>query len=309
MTPVTWEEPGRRGRGARVVRTRENLAAALTELRAGGARVALVPTMGALHAGHLALVDRARMHADAVVLSIFVNPLQFGPHEDLARYPRSLSRDVERSGARGVDVVFAPDVAEMYPDGDPVVRVVPGPMGEGLCGARRPGHFEGVLTVVARLFGLVRPDLAVFGRKDAQQASLIRRMVRDLEMGIEVEVAPLVREVDGLALSSRNAYLTTAERARAPLLFRALREAAAAFEAGEREPAVLEARVRAALEDGGSPALSLEYATVVDVGTLERPVRAAEDHLLAAAVRLGSTRLLDNLVLGEPDGDPREEAP
>jgi pantoate--beta-alanine ligase len=299
-----------------VVHTRGELAQALAELRqnargtnGAGPRLALVPTMGALHPGHLTLLEQARERADHVVLSVFVNPLQFGPGEDLDRYPRTLASDVAGAAREGVSLVFAPSVATMYPDGIPLVRVVPGPMGETLCGATRPGHFEGVLTVVARLFGLVRPEVAVFGRKDAQQAALIQRMVRDLALGVEVEVAPLVREADGLAMSSRNAYLTSGERAVAPAIFQALEEAGAAFAAGERDPDRLATAFRWALQERGGDAFRLEYALVVDPLTLAPPVEAGPRDLLAVAAHLGRTRLLDNVILGDPSGDPRISRP
>jgi len=313
MTPVTWsasgEAPGK-NRGLRVAQTRDELAAELARLRSGGATVAFVPTMGFLHQGHLALLDRAKELADRVVLSIFVNPLQFGPGEDLDRYPRSLGRDLELASARGAVLAFAPSVQEMYPGGPPRVRVHPGPGGDLLCGAFRPGHFEGVLTAVARLFGLVRPEVAVFGRKDAQQVALVRQMVRDLELGVEIATAPLVREIDGLAMSSRNAYLTPAERAAAPALFQALSAADEAFRGGERRGTELEAMVRRRLESAppegsGAPAFRLEYVQAVDAETLA-PVEGADPgHLLAAAGWLGGTRLIDNVVLGADSSDPR----
>ncbi|TVP47240.1 MAG: pantoate--beta-alanine ligase [Gemmatimonadales bacterium] len=313
MTPVTWsasgDAPGK-NRGLRVARTRVELERELAQLRSGGATVAFVPTMGFLHPGHLALLDRARELADRVVLSVFVNPLQFGPEEDLDRYPRSLGRDLELASARGAVLAFAPSVEEMYPGGPPRVRVHPGPGGELLCGAFRPGHFEGVLTAVARLFGLVRPDVAVFGRKDAQQVALVRQMVRDLELRVEIAVAPLVREMDGLAMSSRNAYLTPAERGSAPALFQALSAADMAFRGGEHRGAELEALVRRRLEASpeegpDAPRLRLDYVQAVDSGTLD-PVQAARPgHLLAAAGWIGETRLIDNVVLGADAPDPR----
>jgi pantoate--beta-alanine ligase len=296
-------EAGHGERGTRVFRSREGLAEALAGFRAEGAKIALVPTMGALHAGHLALLDRAAELGDRVVLSIFVNPLQFGEGEDLDRYPRTLERDLEQAAARGAALAFVPDVEVMYPHGLPRVTVDPGPAGDRLCGAFRPGHFRGVLTVVARLFGLVRPEVAVFGRKDAQQAALIRQMVRDLELGVEIEVAPLVREEDGLALSSRNAYLTPFERRTAPLLFRALVETDRAFRDGERDAARLEAFARGGLDRARE--FRTDYVELVDPGTLDPLPRAEAGALLAAAAWLGKTRLIDNVVLGAADGDPR----
>ncbi|CAN5713285.1 pantoate--beta-alanine ligase [soil metagenome] len=313
MTPVTWSASGQapgRNRGLRVARTRAELAEELARLRSGGATVAFVPTMGYLHQGHLALLDRAKELADRVVLSIFVNPLQFGPGEDLDRYPRSLGRDLELASARGAVLAFAPSVEEMFPEGPPQVTVNPGPGGDRMCGAFRPGHFEGVLTAVARLFGLVRPDVAVFGRKDAQQVALVRQMVRDLELGVDVAVAPLVREIDGLAMSSRNAYLSPEERAVAPALFQALSAAEEAFRGGEHRPPELEALVRRRLEaalsdDTDAPGFRLEYVQAVAPDSLEAVEGASPGHLLAAAGWLGRTRLIDNVVLGAEAPDPR----
>src|SRR5258705_3131674 len=209
--------------------------------------------MGFLHEGHLRLVDRARELAERVVVSIFVNPLQFGPHEDLARYPRDLPRDRTLAEARGADCLFVPDAAAMYPN-EPAVRVAPGPVAETLEGAARPGHFAGVLTVVAKLFHIVEPDVAVFGRKDFQQAMLIRRMVRDLDFPLTLDIAPTVRELDGLALSSRNSYLNPDERRSALVLSRALRTIEQTWRGGEAEPVkVQRARVAAMDRSGWNP--------------------------------------------------------
>ncbi len=280
----------------KVAGTRGALADSLRALRDTGARVGLVPTMGYLHEGHLSLVDRAREAADVVAVSIFVNPLQFGPGEDLESYPRDREGDLALLRERGVDLVFAPSVEEMYPDGEPRVTVSPGDMARRLCGAHRPGHFRGVLTVVARLFGLVRPDVGVFGRKDFQQGVLIRRMARDLEMGVDVVLGPVVREEDGLAMSSRNTYLSPEERAAAPTLFQALSEARAAFAAGERDPQTLRSAVRGRIE--ARPLLELQYVEAVDPDTLD-PVRRLEaDTVLALAAFCGTTRLIDNVELG-----------
>ncbi|HZD03490.1 MAG TPA: pantoate--beta-alanine ligase, partial [Longimicrobiales bacterium] len=234
-----------------VARTRAELARGMAGLRSRPGRVALVPTMGYLHEGHLSLVDRAREEAGAVAVSIFVNPLQFGPSEDLDTYPRDEARDLDLLDSRGADLAFVPPAEEMYPDDEPVVTVDPGPMAEVLCGAWRPGHFRGVLTVVAKLFGLFRPDVGVFGRKDYQQGVLVRRMVRDLELGVEVVLAPVVREPDGLAMSSRNVYLSGEERGQAVELGRALHRAREAFAAGERDARRLEKRIRRHLEPYG----------------------------------------------------------
>jgi pantoate--beta-alanine ligase len=265
---------------------------------AADAVVGLVPTMGYLHEGHLALVDRARSLSELVVLSLFVNPTQFAPGEDFERYPRDLARDTELAEQRGVECLFAPTTDEVYPEGEPVVRVVPGRLAERLCGGSRPGHFEGVLTVVAKLFGMVQPDVAVFGQKDYQQATLIRRMVRDLDMPVRIDVAPIVRDHDGLALSSRNAYLSGVERERARSLWLGLSAARAAFEEGERETERLTSLVRDRLKEW---AVEPEYVDLVDPDTLEPLAAAATGAVLAVAARVGSTRLIDNVILGQKD--------
>jgi pantoate--beta-alanine ligase len=269
--------------------------AAVAEARRGGARVALVPTMGYLHEGHLSLLDAARRRGEVVVMSIFVNPLQFGAGEDLDRYPRDLERDAALAAGRGVDVLFVPATGEMYPAGEPVVRIVPGRLAERLDGAARPGHFEGVLTVVAKLLNIVQPDVAVFGQKDFQQSVLVRRMVADLDMPVEIVVAPIVREADGLALSSRNVYLGPEERVSARALSRALGAAQAAVRAGERASARLLAEMRAVLD--AEPGVRPQYVELVDPETLEPVVTAAPGTVAAIAAFVGPTRLIDNLVL------------
>ena len=267
----------------------------VTTAREGGRRIAFVPTMGALHEGHLSLVDRARAVADRVVLSVFVNPLQFGPAEDYAAYPRDLERDLELAGERDVDLVFAPSRDEMFP-APPLTRVTMRAVTEGLEGAARPGHFDGVLTVVAKLFHVVLPDVAVFGQKDAQQAAAIRRMVADLAFPVEVLVAPTVREESGLACSSRNAYLSDEEREMARGLYRALEQARAAADGGERDPARIEAAMRQVL--AGAKGVELEYVAVVDPERF-RPIERLDRTAIAAiAARVGGTRLIDNIVLG-----------
>jgi pantoate--beta-alanine ligase len=249
--------------------------------------------MGALHEGHAALLAEARREAapgDAVVVSIFVNPLQFGPTEDLARYPRTFDADLRVCAEQGVDVVFAPSVPEVYPGGDPLVTVDPGSLGDELEGATRPGHFRGVLTVVAKLVGLVRPDLAVFGQKDYQQLVLVRRMVEDLCLGVRVVGAETVRAADGLALSSRNAYLSAEERAGAVALSRALGVGARAGERGG--PAVLEAAT-SVLE--AEPRVAVDYLTLRGTALEDAPA-SGEARLLVAGV-VGSTRLIDNVAV------------
>lgn len=264
--------------------------------RAEGRRIALVPTMGFLHEGHLQLVDEARRHADRVIMSIFVNPLQFGPAEDLDRYPRDLPRDRALAQARGTDALFVPTEAIMYPPGSEV-RVVPGETAHRWEGAARPGHFEGVLTVVAKLFHLVEPDVACFGRKDIQQATLVRQMVRDLDWRLEILVVPTVREPDGLALSSRNAYLDADHRARAVVLSTALRAAHDAFRSGERNASGLLATVRRVL--ASEPTVEVEYVAIVEPATLAPVETVGPETVVAVAARLGRTRLIDNIILGE----------
>lgn len=264
--------------------------------RARGRRIGFVPTMGYLHEGHLRLVDRAKELADRVVLSIFVNPLQFGPKEDFNTYPRDLARDRQLAQGRGVDCLFVPDAGEMYPGGgEPVARVTAGPAGETLEGAARPGHFAGVLTVVAKLFHLVAPDVAVFGRKDFQQATLVKRMAQDLDFPIAIDVHPTVRELDGLALSSRNTYLTPDQRRSALALSRALRTVEQAWRSGEADPAALERR---GLEVLRTPGVEPEYLALVDED-LQPVTRATPRTVAVVAARVGATRLIDNVVLGE----------
>jgi pantoate--beta-alanine ligase len=264
--------------------------------RREGRRLALVPTMGYLHEGHLALVGEARRRADVVIMTIFVNPLQFGPGEDLTRYPRDLPRDRRLAEERGVDALFIPSDAVMYP-ASPEIRIVPGRAAERWEGAARPGHFAGVLTVVAKLFHLTEPDVACFGRKDVQQSVLIRQMVRELDWPIDLVVVPTVREADGLALSSRNAYLDPAQRERATALSGALREAHAAWREGERSAARIEARMHRFL--AAYPELQVEYIAVAEPESLAPVTEVREDTVVAIAARIARTRLIDNIVLGE----------
>jgi pantoate--beta-alanine ligase len=266
--------------------------------RATGARVGLVPTMGALHVGHLALVREARARADFVAVTIFVNPTQFGPSEDFGRYPRDLAGDVAKLAGVGCDVVFAPEARAMYVDGEET-RVRVGALAEPLCGAFRPGHFEGVATVVAKLFALAGPSVAVFGKKDYQQLAVLKRMAADLFFPVEVVGHPIVRETDGLALSSRNAYLSPDERVRATGLSRGLSLASHAFAAGERRAGALRGLARAEV---ASVATSIDYVDVADadrLAVLADDAPAGERALLAIACRVGKTRLIDNVVLGE----------
>lgn len=266
----------------------------LSESRVPGARVALVPTMGALHDGHLALVDAARNAADVVAVSIFVNPLQFGPNEDFARYPRTLESDAAKLAAHGASILFAPSPREMYGAGSQTT-VTPPSFADRLEGAVRPGHFAGVLTVVAKLFNIVQPDTAVFGRKDLQQLALIRAMVADLDFPIEILGVDTVRERDGLALSSRNRYLDEQSRRRATRIRAALVAAKAAFDAGETDPVAVEAAGRAVLAQDG--ALDVDYLTLIQESDFERPAVATSGNSIATAVRVGGTRLIDNIQL------------
>lgn len=275
--------------------TRQILSESLGPIREEGLRVGLVPSMGYLHEGHLSLVDIARERSDFLAVSIFVNPLQFGPGEDLGLYPRDLDRDLALLGERGVDLVFFPSIEEMYPDGEPQVVVDPGPMGQRLCGEYRPGHFRGVLTVVARLLGLFRPHVAVFGQKDYQQAVLIRRMVRDMEMGVELAFGPVVREEDGLALSSRNLFLSEDQRADAVGLRQSLQAVQRAFEKGSRSGTEL--RGVLVREVANYPLLQLQYGEIVHPQRLE-PLEAVEPGaVVAVAAHCGRTRLIDNHIL------------
>ena len=262
--------------------------------RRGNQRIALVPTMGNLHAGHLRLVERARELAERVVVSCFVNPLQFGPDEDLASYPRTLEADQKVLDALGVDLFFVPDEREVYPRGPELATRVQVPeLGDRLCGAFRPGHFAGVVIVVAKLFNMVHPDTALFGRKDYQQQLVIHRMVEDLNWPIDIEAVDTVREPDGLAMSSRNQYLDAAERKLAPQLFQAMQQLAVRIRNGERDFATLGA---SAMEGLRSVGFEPEYVEVVDADSLEPPVEGRPLVVLAAA-RLGKTRLIDNLLV------------
>jgi pantoate--beta-alanine ligase len=270
----------------------------IAELRAARASfttLGLVPTMGYLHAGHISLVEQAKAECGAVAVSIFVNPTQFGPNEDLSRYPRDLARDLHMLEEAGADLVFTPEPAEIYPQGF-ASRIEVGPVAEPLEGASRPGHFAGVATVVAKLFNMVQPTRAYFGQKDAQQTVVIRRMARDLDMPVEVVIAPTVREADGLALSSRNVYLTADQRAAAPVLFQALSLVKVRFEAGERDAHALRTAMREVIAT--EPGVEIDYVSLADPETLQELDRIEASALVSLAARLGKTRLIDNLLLG-----------
>jgi pantoate--beta-alanine ligase len=262
--------------------------------RGAGKRIGLVPTMGALHRGHLSLIERARAECGAVAMSIYVNPLQFGPGEDFRTYPRDPEKDAALADSAGCDLLFVPPDKEIHPPGHRTFVEVQG-MQDVLCGRSRPGHFRGVATVVAKLFTIVRPDVAFFGEKDAQQVRIIRRMERDLHLGVEIVSCPTVREADGLALSSRNAYLTDAERRAAPVLHRALRAAADRARSGETDTARLLALLRDTI--ASEPLARLDYAEAVDGETLEPVTAAGPGTLLAVAAWFGRARLIDNITL------------
>ena len=262
--------------------------------RSGGSRLGLVPTMGALHEGHLSLIRAAKAKSDVVTASIFVNPTQFGPNEDFTRYPRDLDRDLALLEREGVDVVFVPSVEEMYPQQGVTWVTVEG-LSDRLCGKSRPGHFRGVATVVDKLFNIVEPDLAFFGQKDAAQAAVIRRMVRDLNMPVAIEVCPIVREPDGLAMSSRNAYLTAEQRKDALVLHRALTRVRRSYEKAERNSAALIHDAKDEFERAA--AVRLDYFEIVDPDELTPLTAISQPALVAVAAFVGNTRLIDNIVL------------
>jgi pantoate--beta-alanine ligase len=266
---------------------------------AEGLKIALVPTMGYFHDGHLALMRMAAEVAELVVVSLFVNPIQFAPGEDLTRYPRDLVRDRDLAERAGVDVLFVPTVAGMYP-GEPRTRISVSGLTERLCGSSRPGHFDGVCTVVAKLFNLIQPDLAIFGRKDFQQLAVIRRMSADLNFDLKVISHPIVREDDGLAMSSRNSYLTPAERNVAPCLFRALQKAQEQVATGEKDSDTLRRMAEQFINSHENT--TIEYISIVDANTLEDQPAVGPDSLMALAVRVGSTRLIDNAFLMNGSG-------
>ncbi len=277
----------------RTAKTVDRLRQAVRAARQEGKTIGLVPTMGFLHAGHMSLVDRARRETDLVVVSIFVNPAQFGPSEDFEAYPRDEERDLAMLEEAGVDLVFMPSAEEMYPEGFATYVLQEGSLTETLCGRSRPGHFRGVTTIVAKLFNLVGPDRAYFGQKDAQQVAVIRRMVKDLNFDVRIVACPIVREDDGLALSSRNTYLDSRQRQDATVLSRALFEARAAIEAGQRRAAAIRELVRnriAAVADA-----RIDYVEVVDADDLTPLEKLQGRIMIAVAVRIGKPRLIDNI--------------
>lgn len=279
-----------------IITTVEAMKAQVAAWKAAGFTVGLVPTMGALHAGHESLMDAARAACDKVVASVFVNPIQFGPDEDFDAYPRDIERDAAIVGAHGVDAVFHPSVEEMYGTAYNTY-VVMETLTDALCGASRPGHFRGVCTVVTKLFNIVQPDRAFFGQKDAQQLAIIKRMVADLNMNVRVVGCPIVREEDGLAKSSRNAYLSAEEREAALVLSRAIRAGEAAVAAGERDAAAVKALMGGIIET--EPLARIDYIEVVDGLTMQPTERIGETALVAMAVYIGTTRLIDNFLYEE----------
>ena len=281
----------------KIVETVRELRELVRESRARGKMIGFVPTMGYLHEGHLALMRQARQECGRVVASIFVNPLQFGAGEDFAVYPRDLERDARLCREVGVDFLFTPQMAEIYPAGFATHVEVTG-LTESLCGRSRPGHFRGVTTVVSKLFNMVLPDRAYFGQKDAQQVLVIKRMVTDLNMPLDVAIVRTVRENDGLAMSSRNVYLSAAERAAAPILYRALQKAAGLIRDGERSAAVVINRMKEII--GQEPAFTIDYLAIVDQGTLQDLEQLQGPILIALAAKIGKTRLIDNIMLEVP---------
>ena len=259
--------------------------------------VGFVPALGALHDGHLSLIEQARRETDFVVVSIFLNPTQFGPGEDLNKYPRKEQQDLALCEKAQVDAVFLPGVEQMYPQGNRTVVRVEG-LSEKLCGAHRPGFFAGVCTVVAKLFNIVEPDLAYFGQKDAQQALIIRRMVQDLDMPVQIRTCPTVRERDGLAMSSRNAYLTDQQRSQAVCLYQGLLKGKELIEAGEREPRAVTEQMKETISQAGPS--QIDYAVAVNPQTLEPATQESHTWLLAVAVRIGQARLIDNILVDMP---------
>jgi pantoate--beta-alanine ligase len=278
----------------KVVDTISRMSTLVKIFKKEGKSISLIPTMGYLHEGHLSLARAAKKHTDVTIMSIFVNPLQFGPKEDFEKYPRDIKRDEELAANAGVDIVFSPSVKDMYPAGYSTYVDVED-LTEMLCGASRPEHFKGVTTVVAKLFQIVRPDIAYFGQKDAQQAIVIKKMAEDLNMGIEVKIMPIIRESDGLAMSSRNIYLSTDERKDAIVLNQALKKAEALIKSGERDPK----KIVKIMEEmiGAVPAVKIDYAAMVDTKDLKKVKTISGEVLIALAAFIGKTRLIDNVIV------------
>jgi pantoate--beta-alanine ligase len=278
----------------RIVNRIGGMKSAARDAKARNRTIGLVPTMGFLHEGHLSLVRECLKKADATVVSIFVNPLQFGPKEDFKHYPRDIEKDARLLEREGIDYLFAPDAREIYPEGYRTTVEVAG-LQDKLCGRSRPGHFKGVTTVVLKLFQIVLPDLAFFGQKDAQQAIILQRMVEDLNLDVKIRVLPIVREPDGLAMSSRNTYLSEKERRAAPVLIRSLKEAEMMFENGERKAPVILSRIKQIVIK--EPLAKIDYIEIVDLAELDPVNLIDRDVLVAVAVYIGKTRLIDNVIL------------
>jgi pantoate--beta-alanine ligase len=288
-----------------ITRTIAETRAALAHARAQGNRIGFVPTMGYLHEGHLRLIDIARQHSDFVVVSIFVNPTQFGPHEDFASYPRDFERDRKLCEARGTDLIFAPEVSEIYPERSLITFQIE-KLADRLCGARRPGHFNGVVLVVSKLFNIVQPDIAVFGQKDAQQLIIIKRLVQDLNFPVRIIAAPTVREPNGLAMSSRNVYLSPTQRAQSTVLYKSLQRAKALIESGERDPQQIIAEMRKLIATVSEE--KIDYIEIVRVSDLQPIEKLDGLVLIALAVYFGKARLIDNIILDVSDRAVREIA-
>jgi pantoate--beta-alanine ligase len=288
-----------------ITRTIAETRAALAHARAQGNRIGFVPTMGYLHEGHLRLIDIARQHSDFVVVSIFVNPTQFGPHEDFASYPRDFERDRKLCEARGTGLIFAPEVSEIYPERSLITFQIE-KLADRLCGARRPGHFNGVVLVVSKLFNIVQPDIAVFGQKDAQQLIIIKRLVQDLNFPVRIIAAPTVREPDGLAMSSRNVYLSSEQRAQSTVLYKSLQRAKALIESGERDPQQIIAEMRKLIATVSEA--KIDYIEIVRVSDLQPIEKLDGLVLIALAVYFGKARLIDNIILDVSNRAVREIA-
>ena len=286
-----------------ITRTIAETRTAIAQARAQGKRIGFVPTMGYLHEGHLQLIDIARQHSDFVVVSIFVNPTQFGPHEDFASYPRDFERDRTLCEARGTDLIFAPEVSEMYPERSLITFQIE-KLADHLCGMRRPGHFNGVVLVVSKLFNIVQPDIAVFGQKDAQQLIIIKRLVQDLNFPVRIIAAPTVREPDGLAMSSRNVYLSAEQRAQSTVLYRSLQKAKALIESGERDARRVIAEMERVIATASEA--RIDYIEVVRVSDLQPIEKLDGLVLIALAVYFGKARLIDNIMLDVSSHTVRE---
>jgi pantoate--beta-alanine ligase len=288
-----------------ITRTIAETRTAIAHARAQGKHIGFVPTMGYLHEGHLQLIDIARQHSDFVVVSIFVNPTQFGPHEDFASYPRDFERDRKLCEARGADLIFAPEVSEMYPERSLITFQIE-KLADRLCGARRPGHFNGVILVVSKLLNIVQPDIAVFGQKDAQQLIIIKRLVQDLNFPVRIISAPTVREPDGLAMSSRNVYLSPTQRAQSTVLYKSLQRAKALIESGERDAKRVIAEMERVIATASEA--KIDYIEIVRVSDLQPIEKLDGLVLIALAVYFGKARLIDNIILDVSDRAVREIA-